>query len=133
MAHYNVEQLLRIYGQVYCHEVQTLVRNGDQKERLDLILDLANFGNQIARLPDHEQTQNIAREYIDYITRAHQRTLAELEKGEWNHPCECMRGVIQERMETLEKTADGYDESEEGLARWAAYERWLEYHYRMEE
>ncbi len=134
MAHYTVEQLLDIYHRVYTHEVQTLVRDGDEREHLDLILALAEFGNQIARMPYDDQTQETARDYVDYIDQVHQNTMIQLEAGDWHHPCECMRSVIHERVAILEHMVEDLseDDSERADAIWVVYDRWMGHQYRMD-
>lgn len=133
MSLYTVEELLRIYELVYCHEVRTLLRNGDERERIDMILGLAEFGNQIATAPDDEKTQKTAYDYQNYITPVHQRTLAKLEEGVWDYPCECMRSVIDDRVEVLERLLEEVDEedTERVDALSVVYDRWCGYQYRM--
>ncbi len=134
MAHYTLEGLLEIYARVYQHEVQTLIRDGDDREHHDLIMDLAEFGNQIARMPNDEHTQETARDYARYLDDVHRNTIVELEAGVWNHPCECMREVIDDRVEILERMVDELredDDSDRGTAIWIVYDRWSEHKYRI--
>lgn len=121
---YTQEELLDIYHRLYCHHVLSL---GYHHERIDLILEVAEFANWIATDPYHETTQEMARDHLVFLDRIHQEILSELERDEWPNPCECMREIINRRVELLERYVDELsdDDTEEAQAMWTVYERWL--------
>ena len=130
---YTQDELLQIYHQIYRHTVLTLVRDEDHRIHIDLILEIAEFANQIATDPDGETTQESARDHLEFLTRIHREMIDKLEQDEWPHPCECMRYIIRQRVELLERHVDQLsdDDTEQSQAIWTVYERWLAYDYRM--
>lgn len=110
---YKQDDLLRIYQLAYKHDVEQLIAQGDQKERLDLILDVAEFAYLIATNPEGESAQNMARDYVEFIDRIHASMMGELLAGSWSNPCICLHQqiaerarILQERVEQLEETDD---------------------------